>query len=95
MKWLAVVALMLSFGWASPAIADAKEYKKLVDAADIDMKKAMDTATARVEGTVVKAELDDEKEKTVYDIEVLSEDKLFEVKVDAATAEVIAVKEDR
>lgn len=98
MKTVALLgaAYMLS---AAPFIyadaANVKEYKQLSQQAKINIKQAMDAAVKRVEGTVIKAELDKKDGAPIYEVEVLSGDSVFEVKVNASTSEIIEVNQDK
>ncbi len=95
MKMKVVISLFGMMGFMATAHADVKEYKELTEASQINMKQAMDIATGRAKGAVVKAELDREDDKPVYEIEVLSGESLYEFKIDAATSNIIATKEDK
>ena len=67
----------------------AKEAKVTVD-------QAIKTATEKVQGTVVEAELEKKHDKTVWEVEVVGADgKVSEVHIDAATGAVIDVEEKK
>jgi uncharacterized membrane protein YkoI len=71
-------------------IADlAKEAKITVD-------QAIKTATEKVQGTVVEAELEKKHDKTIWEVEIVGADgKVSEVHIDAATGAVIDVEDKK
>ncbi len=80
------------FFMGSSAWADDKEAKitDLVKEAKITIDQAIKTASEKVPGTVVEAELEKKHGKTVWEVEVLSADgNVTEVHIDAATGTVI------
>lgn len=65
----------------------AKEAKVTVD-------QAIKTATEKVQGTVVEAELEKKHDKTIWEVEILGADgKVSEVHIDAASGAVIDVED--
>jgi len=67
----------------------AKEAKVTVD-------QAIKTATEKVQGTVVEAELEKKHDKTIWEVEVVGADgKVSEVHIDAATGAVIDVEDKK
>ena len=92
-----VVGLVLALG--SNAWADDKEGKitELVKDATVTIDQAIKTASEKVPGTVVEAELEKKHGKTVWEVEILGADgNVTEVHIDAATGAVIdtEVKKD-
>jgi uncharacterized membrane protein YkoI len=82
----------LLFALASSAWADDKEGKAtdLVKDAKVTIDQAIKTASEKVPGTVVEAELEKKHGKTVWEVEVLGADgNVTEVHIDAATGAVI------
>lgn len=79
----------------SPALSDKKkdadgEVAALAKDAKVTIDQAIKTATEKVPGTVVEAELEKKHDKTVWEVEVLGADgKVTEVHIDAATGTVI------
>ena len=71
-------------------IADlAKEAKITVD-------QAIKTATEKVQGMVVEAELEKKHDKTIWEVEIVGADgKVSEVHIDAATGAVIDVEDKK
>ena len=85
-----VVGLLFALG--SSAWADDKEGKitDLVKDAKVAIDQAIKTASEKVPGTVVEAELEKKHGKTVWEVEVLGADgNVTEVHIDAATGAVI------
>jgi uncharacterized membrane protein YkoI len=85
-----VVGLLFALG--SSAWADDKEGKAtdLVKDAKVTIDQAIKTASEKVPGTVVEAELEKKHGKTVWEVEVLGADgNVTEVHIDAATGSVI------
>lgn len=85
-----VVGLLFALG--SSAWADDKEGKAtdLVKDAKVTIEQAIKTASEKVPGTVVEAELEKKHGKTVWEVEVLGADgNVTEVHIDAATGAVI------
>lgn len=66
---------------------------ELVKEATITIDQAIKTASEKVPGTVVEAELEKKHGKTVWEVEVLGADgKVTEVHIDAAAGDVIDTK---
>jgi len=85
-----IVGLLFALG--SSAWADDKEGKitDLVKDAKVTIDQAIKTASEKVPGTVVEAELEKKHGKTVWEVEVLGADgNVTEVHIDAATGAVI------
>ncbi|MCX5723088.1 MAG: PepSY domain-containing protein [Nitrospirae bacterium] len=85
-----VVGLLITLG--SSAWADDKEAKitDLAKDAKVTIDQAIKTASEKVPGTVVEAELEKKHGKTVWEVEVLGADgNVTEVHIDAATGTVI------
>ena len=85
-----VIGLLFTLG--SSAWADDKEGKitDLVKDAKVTIDQAIKTASEKVPGTVVEAELEKKHGKTVWEVEVLGADgNVTEVHIDAATGAVI------
>ncbi len=85
-----VIGLLFTLG--SSAWADNKEGKiaDLVKDAKVTIDQAVKTASEKVPGTVVEAELEKKHGKTVWEVEVLGADgNVTEVHIDAATGAVI------
>lgn len=98
MKYLSAI-LVLTVGTVlalgSPAWSDKKKDEEgdvavLAKDAKVTIDQAIKTATEKVPGTVVEAELEKKHDKTVWEVEVLGADgKVTEVHIDAATGAVI------
>ncbi|TKS61613.1 MAG: hypothetical protein EWM72_00361 [Nitrospira sp.] len=87
------VGTVLAFG--SPAWSDKKKGEEgnsaaLAKDAKVTIDQAIKTASEKVPGTVVEAELEKKHGKTIWEVEVLGSDgKVTEVHIDAATGAVI------
>lgn len=69
--------------------------KKLAKQAKITKAEAQRIALERVPGKVVESEIDKEKGRLVYEFEIkTSENKVFEVLVDAKTGEIVEVADE-
>jgi uncharacterized membrane protein YkoI len=85
-----VVGVLFALG--SNAWADDKEGKitDLVKDAKVTIDQAIKTASEKVPGTVVEAELEKKHGKTVWEVEVLGADgNVTEVHIDATTGALI------
>ena len=90
---VAIVGLLFALGFS--AWADDKEGKisDLVKDATVTIDQAIKTASEKVPGTVVEAELEKKHGKTVWEIEVLGADgNVTEVHIDAGTGTVIDIE---
>lgn len=87
------VGTVLALG--TPAWSDKKKDEEgdiaaMAKDATVTIEQAIKTATEKVPGTVVEAELEKKHGKTVWEVEVLGSDgKVTEVHIDAATGAVI------
>lgn len=62
--------------------------------AKVTVDQAIKTATDKVKGTVVEAELEKKHDKTIWEVEIVGADgKVSEVHIDAATGAVIDVED--
>jgi uncharacterized membrane protein YkoI len=104
--WGFIVAVMVGTVLAigTPAWSDKKKDEEgdvaaLAKEAKVTIDQAIKTATEKVPGTVVEAELEKKHDKTVWEVKVLGADgKVTEVHIDAATGAVIdteAKKEEK
>ena len=87
---IGVVGLIVTLG--APAWADDKEGKitDLVKDVKVTIDQAIKTASEKVPGTVVEAELEKKHGKTVWEVEILGADgNVTEVHIDVATGTVI------
>ena len=87
-----LVAIGLLIGVSTDAWSDDKEGKvtDLVKDAKVTVEQAIKTATDKVPGTVVEAELEKKHGKTVWEVEIVGADgKVTEVHIDAADGTVI------
>jgi len=96
------LALILAAGTlavAGAASADEKEKKgkaEMAAAAKVTIDEAVKTASEKVSGKVIEAELEHKHNKFVWEVEVVTaENKVMEGHIDADTGAVIDVEEDK
>ena len=80
-----------------PAWSDKKDnVADLAKEAKVTVDQAIKTATEKVRGTVVEAELEKKHDKTIWEVEIVGADgKVSEVHIDAATGAVIDVEDKK
>lgn len=76
------------------ARTDAEEYADLLSKAKISLNQAADAAAAQVSGTAVKIELDSDRGLVVFEVDVLANNRLYDINVDAITGAILDVHED-
>jgi uncharacterized membrane protein YkoI len=76
---------------------EMEETRKAVElskTANITVDQAIKTASEKVAGKVIEAELEEKKGKAVWEVEIVNaEGKVTEVHVDAMTGQVVAAEE--
>lgn len=92
-------ALLLTAGTLTtggPAYADKKEKSgkaEMAAAAKVTIEQAIKTASGKVSGKVIEAELEKKHNKLAWEVEVVTADnKVMEVHIDAETGAIIDVK---
>jgi len=97
-----VLTLLLAAGTlvvAGAAYADEKEKKgkaEMAATAKVTIDQAVKTASEKVSGKVIEAELEKKHSKLVWEVEVVTaENKVMEVHIDADTGAVIDVEEEK
>jgi uncharacterized membrane protein YkoI len=92
----AVVAAIAAsaFGGVYAAANSSENDALAISSAKIDLTKAVAAAEQHVGGKASKAEYERHKGQWVYDIEVVKDRKVMDVKVDAASGSVISATED-
>ncbi|MGE0470415.1 MAG: hypothetical protein Nkreftii_003037 [Candidatus Nitrospira kreftii] len=98
----AVTVLFMTAVLISPAWSDDKgkkdEVKKALEmaaAAKVTINQAIMTASAKVAGKVIEAELEKKHNKLIWEVEVVTTDnKVMEVHIDAETGAVIDVEQE-
>jgi uncharacterized membrane protein YkoI len=90
---MAALSLLLSM----PALSDDEgNVAELLKDAKITVDQAIKTASEKVKGTVVEAELEKKHDKTIWEVEIVGADgKVMEVHIDAATGAVIDTEEKK
>ena len=96
------LAMLLAAGTlvlGGTAYGDEKEKigkAEMAATAKVTIDQAVKTASEKVPGTVIEAELESKHHKLVWEIEVVTaEKKVMEVHIDAHTGAVIGVEEER
>jgi len=75
---------------------ESKEMVEMAATAKVTIDQAIKTATEKVPGKVVEAELEKKHDKLVWEVEVVTaENKLMEVHIDAESGDVIDVEEEK
>lgn len=93
---LSLLALAIATGAAAYAAKDGTENDALAAAgAKITLAQAVATAEQHANGKASKAEYEHSKQGPLYEVEVVSGAKVFDVKVDADKGTVISSTEDR
>ena len=87
----ALAALVAGAGYAANGENDALA----IAGAKIDLAKAVAAAEQHVGGKASKGEYERHKGQGVYEIEVVKDKQVMDVKVDATSGSVISAKEDR
>jgi uncharacterized membrane protein YkoI len=100
-KMLKVMFAMLIMTGAVANVAEAGESKEkeakelaLFSQAKISLTEAIKIAEQNVGGKAMEAELDDESNTIQFEIEILKDGKIHEVKVDGKTGKVLKVSLD-
>jgi len=101
---IAGIAFVGIIALAMPAWSDKKgkheedegNVAEMAKEAKVTVDQAIKTATEKVQGTVVEAELEKKHDKTIWEVEVVGADgKVSEVHIDAATGAVIDVEDKK
>ena len=75
---------------------EAKEMVEMAAAAKVTIDQAIKTASEKVPGKVVEAELEKKHDTVVWEVEVVTaENKVMEVHIDAESGAVIDVEEEK
>jgi len=95
----AVVLMAGTLTGGGLAYADGKgkedDKAKMAAAAKVTIEQAIKTATDKVSGKVIEAELEKKHDKLAWEVEVVTaENKVMEVHIDATTGAVIDVEEE-
>ena len=97
---LCVTAVLISPAWSDDKgkgkMEEVKEAVEMAAAAKVTIDQAIKTASEKVSGKVVEAELERKHNKLIWEVEVVTaENKLMEVHIDADTGSVIDVEEEK
>jgi uncharacterized membrane protein YkoI len=75
---------------------ESKETVEMAATAKVTIEQAIKTASEKVPGKVVEAELEKKHDKLVWEVEVVTaENKVMEVHIDAESGDVIDVEEEK
>jgi uncharacterized membrane protein YkoI len=85
----------LAFCSASFAAVDSKNDAVSIGTAKIPLTHAITVAEHHLKGKAVRAELEDSSQGLVYDVEIVSSGKAFDVKVNPDSGQVMSSVEDR
>lgn len=87
--------LILTGGIVGVAVADTKDKQAITEAPTVSMIQAIEIANTQVPGIVLEAELENEDDTNIYEIEIVKADGVeMEVEINAESGEVLAVEED-
>lgn len=74
---------------------ESKETVEMAATAKVTIEQAIKTASEKVAGKVVEAELEKKHDKLVWEVEVVTEEnKVMEIHIDAESGAVLAVEEE-
>lgn len=94
MKLTLVTFVLVTFNlvWAD---SDIHKYERLKNESQITIVQAIAKAEAYQNGVAISAELDRYRYEPVYEVDILSLGRMYEVIVDGKTGEIKNVREDR
>lgn len=97
---LCVTAVLISPAWSDDKgkskMDEVKEAVEMAAAAKVTIHEALKTASGKVSGKVIEAELEKKHDKLIWEVEIVTADKkLMEVHIDAETGSVIDVEEEK
>ena len=89
------VGLALIAGGTAWAKSETKDKLQMSQSATITIDQAIKTATDKVPGKVIEAELEKKHDKAVWEVEIATADnKIMEVHVDSMSGSIIDVEEE-
>ncbi|MCP9473320.1 MAG: PepSY domain-containing protein [Nitrospira sp.] len=90
-----VLAVALVVGIDATYGAEKKKIE-MADAAKITINEAIKTASEKLAGKIIEAELEWKHDKVVWEVEIVTaENKIMEIHIDAETGAVIDVEEEK
>lgn len=90
-----VTGLAILIGGTAWAKSEIKEKLHMSQNATVTIEQAIKTASEKVPGKVIEAELEKKHDKPVWEVEIATADnKIMEVHVDSMTGTVIDVEEE-
>lgn len=94
LKPIALAAALTGAGLvAIPAFADRDEIRAMQDA-KVSLIEAIQAAEASEGGKAYEASIDDDSFRPEYEVTILRDDRVYDVRVNAETGEVIGARED-
>lgn len=87
-------AVLLVTAFATNALADADDIKAAAQA-KISLVQAIQAAEKHQGGKAIDASIDDDSFSPTYEVSVVKDDKLFDVRVDAVNGAVLGAREDK
>ncbi len=88
----AIFTVIIAF--ASGALAGISEARAMKDA-KISLVDAIQSAESHTGGKAYEASIDDDSFSLDYEVSVLKDDRIYDVRVDASSGDVTGVREDR
>jgi len=92
-KTFVLLAAASGLVMSGTAIADRDDIRQLAET-KISLIEAIEIAQEHQGGIAFEAKLDDDSFTPEYEVDLVSEDRIFEVTIDGVTGEVRKVKED-
>jgi uncharacterized membrane protein YkoI len=92
---LIVIVMAMTGAVAYAAKGDIENDALAISKAKISLNQAVTVAEQQTNGKAARAEYENTKQGWVYDVEVVSGTKVFDVRVDATKGTVIASAEDK
>ena len=94
--YLAAFAVLSATAMGSAYAANVRENDAMaIKTAKISLTQAVSVAEQHVVGKASRAEFEKDKGQWVYDVEVVGEKKVMDVKVDPESGKVLAASEDK
>ncbi len=88
-----VFAVLLVTAFATNALADSQDIKAAAQA-KISLVQAIEAAEKHQGGKAIDASIDDDSFSPTYEVSVVKDAKLYDVRVDAVSGSVLGARED-
>lgn len=89
----AAFAILLVTAFATNALAGSEDLKAAAQA-KISLVQAIESAQKHQGGTAIDASIDDDSFSPTYEVSVVKDAKLYDVRVDAVTGGILSTRED-